>query len=248
MMAGFCAACGAARSASARFCAGCGREHGAASRAEDARFEGPRAVRAIALVFVGTLGGLALLHFALAERGPSAALAQRALLAAVGFGAAALLGRDGFVTSLGGTARPRWIAAGLALGPLVFALNLAYVLALRALAPGAAPELPAGDLHQVPLALRVLDVAVLVPLLEEWLCRGVLWAACLGVLGPRWTLVATAALFALLHGLGPGLALELPHRFATGLALGWLRLKSGSLAPAILAHAVNNLLALLSGG
>jgi membrane protease YdiL (CAAX protease family) len=35
----------------------------------------------------------------------------------------------------------------------------------------------------------------------------------------------------------------LPHRFATGLVLGWLRERSGSLAPSITAHFVNNALA-----
>lgn len=34
--------------------------------------------------------------------------------------------------------------------------------------------------------------------------------------------------------------LALPHRFAGGLALGWLRCKSGSLLPGVLAHALHN--------
>jgi membrane protease YdiL (CAAX protease family) len=48
----------------------------------------------------------------------------------------------------------------------------------------------------------------------------------------------------LLHALNGAGGLELPHRFVTGLILGWLRLSTGSLAPCVLAHFVNNALAL----
>ena len=33
---------------------------------------------------------------------------------------------------------------------------------------------------------------------------------------------------------------EVPHRFAMGLMLGWLRHRTGSLAPCVLAHALHN--------
>ncbi len=37
--------------------------------------------------------------------------------------------------------------------------------------------------------------------------------------------------------------LEIPHRFAGGLVLGWLRHKTNTLWSCILAHLINNLLA-----
>ncbi len=86
---------------------------------------------------------------------------------------------------------------------------------------------------------------VLFPVLsEEWLDRGVLWAALRRVTGVRATVLCTAILFALMHGLNGGGILEVPHRFVVGLGLGWLRLRSGSLLPGILAHALLNTLAI----
>ena len=58
-------------------------------------------------------------------------------------------------------------------------------------------------------------------------------------------LVITAALFALLHGLGGASRFEMPHRFAAGVLFGVLRLRSGSLVPGMIGHAVNNALAIV---
>jgi membrane protease YdiL (CAAX protease family) len=55
----------------------------------------------------------------------------------------------------------------------------------------------------------------------------------------------TALLFALLHGLGGTDPFEIPHRFTGGLVLGWLRHRTASLLPCILAHLVHNLLAVI---
>jgi membrane protease YdiL (CAAX protease family) len=49
-----------------------------------------------------------------------------------------------------------------------------------------------------------------------------------------------AALFAFLHGLNGGFFLEFPHRFVMGLMLGWLRARTGSLWPCVLAHFLHN--------
>jgi membrane protease YdiL (CAAX protease family) len=57
----------------------------------------------------------------------------------------------------------------------------------------------------------------------------------------------TAALFACVHLPDLGfLWYALPNLLLLGLVLAWLRLKSGSLWPAVLAHAVNNALAVVS--
>ncbi len=77
---------------------------------------------------------------------------------------------------------------------------------------------------------------VLAPLFEETLFRGVL----LPVLGQRWGaipgLLASAFTFAVAHlSLG-----ELAPLLVLGLGLGWLRLRSGRLAPCVLMHAFWN--------
>jgi hypothetical protein len=94
---------------------------------------------------------------------------------------------------------------------------------------------------RIPLMLTVTSVG---PLVEELLFRGVLLSA----LMQRWRVGQAAAIsslaFALVHL--PGLQWQwyaLPDLLLLALALGWLRLRSGSIWPSVLAHGVNNLLA-----
>ena len=88
--------------------------------------------------------------------------------------------------------------------------------------------------------MLLVCLAVLPALVEEWMCRGVFWIA-LRPLTSRWvTIFVTAALFAALHGLNGGFVLEMPHRFAMGLVLGWLRAQTASLTPCVLAHCLHN--------
>jgi membrane protease YdiL (CAAX protease family) len=82
--------------------------------------------------------------------------------------------------------------------------------------------------------------AVLPALIEEWMCRGALWVALRPIAARGTTILTTAALFATLHGLNGGFVLELPHRFVMGLLLGWLRARSASLWPCVLAHFLHN--------
>ena len=49
----------------------------------------------------------------------------------------------------------------------------------------------------------------------------------------------------MLHGLNGLHILEVPHRFAMGCALGWLRATTASLWPCVAAHAIHNGVALL---
>ncbi|HEX7816954.1 type II CAAX endopeptidase family protein [Dyella sp.] len=86
-------------------------------------------------------------------------------------------------------------------------------------------------------------VAVLIaPVVEEILFRGVLLSAWLKRLPTGWAVAATSTVFALIHL--PDLSFlwyGLPNLALLGVAFAWLRLKSGSLYPAMLAHAMNNL-------
>ena len=101
--------------------------------------------------------------------------------------------------------------------------------------------------EHTPLAWRiplVLLVASVGPLVEELLFRGVLLSALL----QRWGTVAAVLLssvaFALAHL--PGLdwqVFALPDLLLLALALAWLRLRSASIWPSVVAHGANNLLA-----
>jgi membrane protease YdiL (CAAX protease family)/Tfp pilus assembly protein PilF len=86
-----------------------------------------------------------------------------------------------------------------------------------------------------------LGVALLAPAGEEVLFRGLIFGAIRGRLSSGWTVVITAALFALMH-LQP---IYFAPLFAIGLVLGWARDRSGGLALPIMLHCVNNCGALL---
>jgi membrane protease YdiL (CAAX protease family) len=98
-----------------------------------------------------------------------------------------------------------------------------------------------------PLGLRlalVLLVVSLGPLVEELLFRGVLLSALLQRWQTGWAVAISSLMFALVHL--PGLQWQwfaLPDLILLALMLCWLRLRSGSIWPGVLAHGVNNLLA-----
>lgn len=103
--------------------------------------------------------------------------------------------------------------------------------------------------RDTPPALRVLLALMVVsvgPLVEELLFRGVLLSAL-----QRWHVGGAVVISSLTFGLVhlPGLQFQwyaLPDLVLLGCVLAWLRLRSGSIWPAILAHGVNNLLAVMA--
>ena len=100
-----------------------------------------------------------------------------------------------------------------------------------------------------PVGLRVLLVIALVglgPLVEELLFRGVLLSALLHRWPAGWGMLVSALLFAMVHLPSMQWAwYALPDLALLALGLAWLRLRAGSLWPAVLAHSVNNLLAVM---
>lgn len=100
----------------------------------------------------------------------------------------------------------------------------------------------AGLLFRGALTLAVVSIG---PAVEELLFRGALLSALLRRLRAAWAVPASAVLFALVHL--PDLHwlwYALPNLTLLGVALAWLRLRSGSLWPAVIAHGCNNLLAM----
>ena len=94
--------------------------------------------------------------------------------------------------------------------------------------------------------LLALIVVILVPLVEEILFRGVLLSALLKHLPLGVAVAICALLFSTVHL--PVLGFKwyaLPDLILLALVLCWLRLKSGSIWPAVLTHSTNNLVALL---
>jgi membrane protease YdiL (CAAX protease family) len=98
--------------------------------------------------------------------------------------------------------------------------------------------LPGTFLNQ---AMLFMAVAVIAPLLEELLFRGLLQTALMRHL-PAWAAILGAAVvFALVHGQ----VYAFPALVAMGAVFGILYYKTGSLRVTILAHALNNAAALL---
>jgi membrane protease YdiL (CAAX protease family) len=82
----------------------------------------------------------------------------------------------------------------------------------------------------------LLSALLVTPFSEELVYRGFLYRGLAkSVIGPWGALLVIAVIFAVLHG-----GAYIIH-FLSGALLGWLRLKTNSTSPAILAHATLNL-------
>ena len=149
-----------------------------------------------------------------------------------------------------GLVRPRLsipMSVLLTVGALVFSIaaNFTYgliveLLGLEILRP---PEINPGIIFPgLGILLTMQALAVVTPASEELLFRGFVLRGLLGRIGAGPTIVATALVFSALH-LDAGTIIPI---FFTGLALGWLNVKTGSLWPCIAAHAGQSAIALLA--
>lgn len=104
-----------------------------------------------------------------------------------------------------------------------------------------------------PLWVSLLSVSVLAPILEEWLCRGVILRGLLNYkrsddngkrergMNPALAIIISAFFFAAIHGnIWQGIT-----AFAIGGLFGYVYYKTGSLKLTMLMHCVNNTLSVL---
>jgi len=147
-------------------------------------------------------------------------------------------GRDVFYATL-----------GLVVGMVFTFATLAAVNAAATWAGRPSPPVNHGTLTQLQdmqhagefsaMLLIIVMAVVIGPLLEELVFRGLLQSLLLEVFGraSRWAVILTAAaVFASIH-LGATTWHALPGLFVLGAVLGWLYERTGSLLPAVLAHA-----------
>lgn len=90
--------------------------------------------------------------------------------------------------------------------------------------------------------LTVLRVAIIAPIVEEMIFRGIIMHGFMQNYSGVKAVVVSALLFALFH-LNPW---QFPATFVLGLFLGWLMLTTHSLPLCILGHSINNLLVLVT--
>jgi membrane protease YdiL (CAAX protease family) len=97
---------------------------------------------------------------------------------------------------------------------------------------------------RIPMALVVVSLG---PLVEELLFRGALLSALLRRMPTGWAIAISSLLFACVHLPDLGfLWYAVPNLALLAAALAWLRLRSGSLWPAVVAHGMNNLLVVVA--
>ncbi|MDG1480905.1 MAG: type II CAAX endopeptidase family protein [Myxococcota bacterium] len=136
-----------------------------------------------------------------------------------------------------------WILRAAACVPGFLGVSLAWGLLLEVLGVAAQQEIVALFMARWPSteALLMVGYAVMVaPLVEELLFRGFLLPPLVARLGSRGGVALTAFLFGMMHISDPQ---AVPPLIVLGSVLGWLRLRSGSLWPALVLHVGNNAMA-----
>jgi len=160
---------------------------------------------------------------------------------------------NGPVLDLGWTLRPTDWLWGLVGGAACFLLGgLAATLTERITGPfdsAAGEAISNADVGTWVRVVFALCAVVGAPVFEELCFRGLVfasvakWAAGAGLRGPvPWATVVAALLFALIH-LEP---VRIPVLLTIGLVLAVLRARTGRVGASIVAHALNNSVAILS--
>jgi membrane protease YdiL (CAAX protease family) len=173
-------------------------------------------------------------------------------LAVVALGVAAVTALGAFAVAAGARVRwlPafgvrsttwRWLLLGLAGGVLAWLVNRAiiigYVLISGDSSNPQAAIVPGATGGAIALVLTLLCGAVLVPIGEELLFRGVVTTA-LGRYGAWVAVLVSALVFALAHGV----SIVLPAAVVLGVLNALMLRRSGSVWPGVVAHGVNNAL------
>ncbi|HYE20887.1 MAG TPA: type II CAAX endopeptidase family protein [Tepidisphaeraceae bacterium] len=146
----------------------------------------------------------------------------------------------GPLTTLG---RLPWypLAAGAAIATFALASTLVWAFSrLLDQPPGEMTNDLAAAGYGLPT--MVLLIAVQPAVIEELAFRGVIFGALRRALNPGETIVVSAMMFTILH-----LSIaSFPHLLVIGLALGYLRHRTGSIYPCVLLHFCHNLLCVLA--
>jgi membrane protease YdiL (CAAX protease family) len=146
----------------------------------------------------------------------------------------------------------RWVdVAWIPVGIVVFGLASALILPIADLAGlddssqdvVKTFERSSGALEQVAF---VVAVAVVTPIAEELVFRGILLRGLLRRTTPVWSVVISALTFALVHFLGDaGTGYYVPAFLALGLVSGWAAVVTRRLGPSIALHGGFNLISAL---
>jgi ABC-2 type transport system permease protein/sodium transport system permease protein len=130
---------------------------------------------------------------------------------------------------------------GLSVWPVaheVFLLSKQLGLSMMGLEEIAAVKHMIHQLREVPIGLVLVTLALVPAVCEELCFRGFLISSLRTIVSAGWAAVVAALLFGLFH------EVMFPGRLMTstfiGLVLGWVRVRTGSVLPCIVLHAVHN--------
>jgi ABC-2 type transport system permease protein/sodium transport system permease protein len=133
------------------------------------------------------------------------------------------------------------ILLGLSVWPVaheVFLLSEEWGLTFSGLKEMADAKDMIQQLRAMPLGLVLLTLALVPAVFEELCFRGFLISSLRTVVSAGWAAVIAAVLFGLFHEvISPG---RLMTSTFIGLVLGWVRVRTGSVLPCIVLHAVHN--------
>lgn len=145
-----------------------------------------------------------------------------------------------------------FLGIGLQIGLVLLFAPLAFLLGQEGSAQAVGQLLPEADGAAVRILL-VLGIALLAPVTEELMFRGVLMQSLERRGTARSALVWSTIVFAAFHLIGlsaenflAAAVLAMPQLFLVGLVMGRLTQKRGRLGPAILVHAGYNLIAVIA--
>lgn len=131
-----------------------------------------------------------------------------------------------------------FVLAGALVGVSAWYLNLALVVLIDP--PGETTALQT-VVEQTPLVSTLLAIALLPAIVEEIVFRGVFVRALATRFVPAAAIVLASLVFAIYHLLPP----QMVSTFGLGLALAYLTLRADSALPAMVAHLLNNTIAIL---
>lgn len=139
----------------------------------------------------------------------------------------------------------RWVLLGVAGVPVILALSAGWEALLGAAGVTAEPQ----DLATALLSssstarwLTAVAIAILAPVFEEHLFRGAWFSRLEPAIGAGPAILVTGCAFGVVHISTPW---TVPLLLVAGLGVGWLRWRSGSIWPGLVAHMLNNSLAVI---
>jgi membrane protease YdiL (CAAX protease family) len=139
-----------------------------------------------------------------------------------------------------GLRRParRFVVAGVLVGLSAWYLNLRIVVLIE---PPGDPSSLQAIVEQTPLVVTLLGIALLPAIAEELVFRGIFVRALATRLHASTAIILGGGVFALFHLLPA----QIVSTFGLGLALSYLTLRADSAIPAVIAHLLNNSIAIV---